>query len=108
MTDNPHFAHPFNIQRQPDGHVGADTVEQDTDADVRHCVGRILRTPRGWRDELPGFGVTDQAFTRPTPDELLRQVAPWESRRDLTADDLPTTVDRVHEIDIDVGRARTQ
>jgi len=80
MADNPHFKLPFRFGK--DGH--ADVVEQDSTDDVKQCVEAIMRTPQGFRLEIPGFGIEDPNFIENGPDEisLRRAIDAWEPRAD--------------------------
>lgn len=56
--DVPHFDYPFRFLS--DGHAA--TVEQDTDDDHLAQAMAILKTPLGFRMELPEFGVAEHVF----------------------------------------------
>lgn len=63
MADAPRFAYPFRLNAS-----GASVVEQDSLDDLVATAFFALRTPLGWRDEAPGFGVADPVFSlNPTP-----------------------------------------
>lgn len=62
--DAPHFRFPFTWGK--DGH--AQCVEQDTSEDVYQCVEALIRTPRGFRLELPDYGISDPTFSEGEPD----------------------------------------
>jgi len=78
MTVIPHLALPLRVI---DGHLA--TVEQDSEADILQCVRVVLLTPRGARDELPEFGVPDQAFHQGGADiaEIDAAIAMGATRR---------------------------
>lgn len=40
------------------------TVEQGSAADLEQRVNVLCRTPPGWLDDKPSFGLADQAFRR--------------------------------------------
>lgn len=63
------------------------TVEQDSPEEVEACVLGILRTPLGWRTDLPEFGCPDPAHEQGGPSlvEIERSVALWEDRIDVLA-----------------------
>lgn len=90
MPDLPHFAYPFSFAAQPDGTVAARVVEQDTVEDLQACVARIVGTPVGSRDEVPGFGVTQLAFQQGdiAQGPLRSQLEQWEPRADLDSDEV--------------------
>jgi phage baseplate assembly protein W len=51
------------------------TVEQDSLDEVRQCVFRLVRTPRGARPLAPEVGVDDPSFTAGVdPDVLASQL----------------------------------
>jgi phage baseplate assembly protein W len=62
-------------------------VEQDSDEDIDACVLGIMRTPLGWRTDLPEFGMPDPAHELGGPSlaEIERTVALWEDRVDVAA-----------------------
>lgn len=83
MPDIPHFDYPFRIARG-----SAVTVEQDTIEEIVNCVLAIMKTPRGFRIELPEFGVREQTFTEngPSRNEIQRAIEVWEDRARTTID----------------------
>lgn len=82
MAEVPHFAIPLR-------RVGATgtlaEVEQDSEADVDACIEGIMRTPVGWRVDLPEFGTPDPAHEQGGPNlqEVEDAVALWEDRADV-------------------------
>lgn len=86
MADAPHFAYPFRLETDPaSGALAAVVTEQESADEVADCVTRIVRTPRGFRDELPEFGISDPTFEQ-TPvdaDLLTDELHEWEPRTDL-------------------------
>lgn len=95
MADIPHFALPFRFEPQPGGTLAAAVVEQDTREDIGACFEAILRTPRGFRDELPAFGISPPEFSQGGPDiALIRSEAEeWEGRASLLLDTDPEALD---------------
>lgn len=73
---NPHFKVPFQF------HNGsALCVDQDSDEDILQCVSAIVRTPRGFRIELPDFGVPSQVLAEdPKVSEVERALELYEPR----------------------------
>jgi hypothetical protein len=55
--DAPHFAAPFSITRN-----GAVVVEQDSQANIQANIYNIAVCPKGFRDDLPDFGIPDPTF----------------------------------------------
>ena len=107
MADIPHFALPFRFEAMPGGTLAAATVEQDTREDIAACFEAVIRTPRGFRDELPGFGVTPPEFSQGGPDiALVRSEAEeWEARGSLLLDLDPEALDPLIRATIDEGAA---
>jgi phage baseplate assembly protein W len=93
MSDkvNPHFKIPFKLTTR-----GAPTVEQDSFDNVFQCVQAIVSTPRGFRLELPDFGINDPLFTEDGPDtsDITRAIDQWEPRAE-------TVLELVHDDDVD-------
>lgn len=81
-----HFSMPFDVDPLT-GHVRE--AEQDSVEDVAGCVEVILRTPRGFRDELPEFGLPDPAFKpqEVTIEAMRVAVTEWEPRAVATFED---------------------
>lgn len=79
MTDFPHFSIPFRVEG-----ARAVVVEQDSTDDVVACVLAILLCPKGYRAELPEFGLEDPTFTEGAPDidAIARAISEWEPRAD--------------------------
>ena len=92
MADLPHFSIPFRVSNG-----AAVVIEQDTTDDVVACVIAILLCPRGYRAELPGFGLDDPTFTETAPDvdAIARAIAEWEPRADTV---LATSQDELDEL----------
>lgn len=60
--DIPHLSLPFRFEAHAaDGHVVVS--EQDSIDDIANCVELIVKTPLGWRDEAPDFGIPDLTFS---------------------------------------------
>ena len=57
MSDIPHFDYPF---RFVNGH--ARCVEQDSADEIANAALAVLKTPPGFRAELPDFGCPEQAL----------------------------------------------
>lgn len=60
--ENPHFRVPFAFR---DG--SAVCVEQDSDEDIIQCVNAIVRTAKGFRLELPDFGIANPVLVENGP-----------------------------------------
>jgi hypothetical protein len=81
MDDLPHIAWPYQL--------GA-TVEQDTDAEMLAAAAVIACTPRGYRDDLPSFGVTQPVFEQ-SPldlDRFAREIGQSDPRLAAEAEEL--------------------
>jgi hypothetical protein len=85
MTDVPHFALPFKFVPDGHGNVTAAVNEQDTLEDVTACVTAIVKTPLGYREELPNFGLRDMTFSEGgvNGDEVQVAIQQWEPRADV-------------------------
>jgi len=77
--ESPHFSLPLRFDSGLQQFV---VTEQDTEDELRDCVELIVRYTEGDRPEKPEFGLPDQTFAMPTPDEdLIREaIARWEER----------------------------
>jgi phage baseplate assembly protein W len=80
----PHFQIPFNFGAN--GH--ATCVEQDSEDDIFQCIQSVVKTPRGFRLELPGFGIDDPVFKEGGPDtaDIASAIATWEPRANAVVD----------------------
>lgn len=85
MADVPHFAVPFKFSFGSDGFLHADVNEQDSIEDITACVEAIVRTPIGFREELPEFGIRDQTFTEGmiNSEDMVVAIAQWEPRAEI-------------------------
>ena len=81
MADIPHFALPFRFDKG-----AAVVVEQDTTDEILCCELAILLCPRGFRVELPDFGIPDPTFSQGVPDTdvMATALATWEPRSQET------------------------
>lgn len=79
QVTTPHFDYPFN-------YVNGDfaVVEQGSPAELENCVEVILSCPLGFREELPEFGLADQAFKEGGADleGIEDAISKWEPRVD--------------------------
>lgn len=90
----PHFDLPFRMEPDATGRPRAVVVEQDSEREITNCVEAILRTPAGWRDDLPEFGVTDPEFATTSPvDGFSAAVEQFEPRAAVAFTDTVDTVD---------------
>jgi phage baseplate assembly protein W len=72
----PHFAYPFRFDA-----AGAVTTEQDSGDEIMDCARVVLLCPRGYRAELPDFGIPDQTFrNEPDVQAIESALAEWEPR----------------------------
>jgi phage baseplate assembly protein W len=78
--DQPHFCYPFQFGSGTDKHALVN--QQDSEDDIMACVIAIIKTQRGWRDDLPDFGVPPQVFAeQPLRVEDVRSALnEWEDR----------------------------
>jgi hypothetical protein len=77
MTDCPHFSLPFRFSNGQ-----AAVTEQDSIDEIADCALAVMLCPRGYRAELPAFGIPDPTFSSSLAvvDELRMTVAIWEPR----------------------------
>lgn len=96
MAEVPHFAIPFRFEFGPDGVRHAAVNEQDSVEDITACVESIIRTPIGYRQELPDFGIRDQTFTQGmiNTDDILIAIAQWEPRAEILIEEDPSKLDQ--------------
>lgn len=94
--EDPHFSYPFRLRAD-----GAAAVVQEggTDADALDQVEVLLRTERGSREEVPEYGIPDQAFREGGADlELIQEaVSDWAPTADgvVTHVELSDMTDRI-------------
>jgi phage baseplate assembly protein W len=96
MADVPHFAVPFQFQFGADGFLHAAVNEQDSIEDITACVEAIVRTPLGYREELPDFGIRDQTFTEGmiSGDDIIVAIAQWEPRAEILIEEDDSMLDQ--------------
>lgn len=105
MTDVPHFSLPFRFATPQ-----AATTEQDSLDEIADCCYAILVCPRGFRVELPEFGLPEQTFSMPAPDldEIRDAIVTWEERAAVLLEQHPDELDElIARILVDV-RVRTE
>lgn len=83
--ETPHFAHPFRFETEPGHGVVAVVEEQHSEPEIKDCVLRVVSYRRGFRDELPEFGITDPTFKQQPIDSerVAAELAEWETRAEL-------------------------
>lgn len=94
MLNITHFDLPFRLAG-----TSFAVVEQDTPADVANCVEAIIRTPNGFRDDSPDFGMDDLVFTN-LPiniDRLTTQITQQEPRAQIFIREQPNRYDALIE-----------
>jgi len=72
----PHFDLPFKF--------GA-VCEQGSQRDLANCVFAVVVCPKGFREEVPGFGTVDPAFDNPPvmTDDMRNSIAEQEPRAEI-------------------------
>lgn len=97
MTDIPHFSVPFRF-----AHGHASVVEQDSVDEIASCVFTVMACPKGFRSELPEFGIPDPVFkTQPLDlDELTAAIELWEPRAETLLSEAATADELVAQIDV--------
>lgn len=87
----------------------AATVEQDTLDDIRNGVEIVLRYPRGYRSDVPDFGILDMTFEQAPVrlEDVDFSIQRWEPRAraqlDQRIDEFDDLVTRVL-VDVAAGR----
>jgi hypothetical protein len=100
MADLPHMAWPFRL--------GA-VVEQDSAEELRGSAAVIACTPRGLRNDNPGFGVTSPLFEqRPIDvDRMAAEIRQSDPRLSPTVDEVLDLLNATRAtIRVDVSGAR--
>lgn len=94
MLDIEHFDLPFRLAGKSFG-----VVEQDSPADVANCVEAIIRTPNGFRDDSPDFGMDDLVFTNlpVNIDRITTQITEQEPRAEIFIREQPDRYDALIE-----------
>jgi hypothetical protein len=92
VTDVPHFSLPFRFATPQ-----AAVTEQDSLDEIADCCVAILVCQRGFRVELPAFGLPDPTFSMPRPDtdEIRGAIETWEPRAALLLDERPDLLDEL-------------
>lgn len=73
--DIPHLSLPFRFEQHTTEAKHAVVTEQDSIDDIANCVEMIIKTPAGWRDDNPDFGLPDLAFkTLPIRPDTIEQL----------------------------------
>ena len=98
MADVPHLTFPLRVIS---GRFAC--LEQDSPQDVAQCVATLLRTPYGWRDDMPDLGVDHVEFRMGGPNlqEIERQIVTYEPRAEaLISDDPAALEDALAVVDV--------
>lgn len=71
------------------------TVGQGSDQEVAQRVNVLCRTPPGWLDSRPGFGLADQRFRKggADVDVVSRQIETWIPDAATLVDEDPRLLD---------------
>jgi phage baseplate assembly protein W len=99
----PHFDLPFRLS----GSSFA-TVEQDTYADIANCVETIIRTPYGFRDDTPDFGLPVDAFdVQPLGVRMIQEsLESQEPRAAVLVSEVPDKMDiLIDRLRVEIGTA---
>jgi hypothetical protein len=77
----PHFAIPFRFKNVSGQQVAA-VNDQDSQDEIFDAVQLVAHYPRGFRLDLPTFGITDQTFVSPAVDleRIKSEITEWEPR----------------------------
>jgi phage baseplate assembly protein W len=99
----PQFDLPFRLG--PDGRDIA-TTPQDEIENVANSVQALRRTPLGFFEENPDYGVTDQTFEEGSlgSSEFESAISQWEPRADVLIEENPDLYDYlVRQINVEVS-----
>lgn len=98
----PHFDLPFRLSG-----TSFAVAEQDSEIDISNCVETIIRTPYGFRDDNPDFGLDDHTFENiPLAKEIIiSQIQNQEPRSTILITENPDLVDTmVDHLSIEVDK----
>lgn len=72
------------------------TTEQGSDQELADRVNVLCRTPPGWLDGRPGFGLADQRFRKAGADTTVvsRQIETWVPDAARLVDEDPSLLDQ--------------
>lgn len=84
-VETPHFAHPFRFEAVPGHGVSAVVTEQHSEPEIEDCVLRVVSYARGFRDDLPEFGISDPTFQQQpiSVERVASEIAEWETRAEV-------------------------
>jgi phage baseplate assembly protein W len=106
MADTPQFELPFRLDA---GEKAVLEVEQDSIDEIAGSVEALLRTPIGWYEDQPGYGVAEHTFDEGdiSFSEIQTAITIWEPRADVILDAEPDRLDAmVRNINLNVtGRS---
>jgi len=81
VTDVPHFDLPLRFDP---GQSRMAEVEQESVEEILACVLAVMLCERGFRVDVPEFGIDDPTFDPVVDTDLLRsQIELWEPRAQL-------------------------
>lgn len=101
--ETPQFDTPFRLDS-----TGRDAVvvEQDSLDDVTNSVETLMRTPLGFLEEQPDYGMPEGIFSERGVDvaEVSSAITHWEERADVLIEEQPDLNDHfIQNIAIQVG-----
>lgn len=96
MAEVPHFDLPFRFEFNSAGELHAAVNEQDSYEDVAACVTSIVRTPLGYREEMPDFGIRDQTFSAGgiNTEDIQTAISLWEPRAEVLIEEDESMLDQ--------------
>jgi hypothetical protein len=101
MSDAAHLASPFAF-----AHTGvAETVPQDSAAELASCVLNICLCEEGFRQDLPSFGAPSLLFGTVPLDlaPFQRAIERWEPRAELTLEELEELIPANRKVQVEVS-----
>jgi hypothetical protein len=95
---NPHFRYPFRFGQGDDKH--ALVSEQGTEEEIVDCVIAIVKTPTGFRDDIPDFGIPEPIFQQQPLgiDDIQASLDLWEDRASYLVTTVPDFKERLAAI----------
>lgn len=98
----PHFDLPFRLNG-----TSFAVVDQDSERDISNCVETIVRTPYGFRNDNPDFGLDDHTFDNQplNKNAIITQIENQEPRSTIVITETMDLVDHlIDNLKIEVNK----
>jgi hypothetical protein len=108
MADPVQPSWPLQFVTLPNGAVQLADTPQGSDQDRRSSAAIVVCTPRGWRDDLPDFGVSSLLFQQGQIDteRLAAEIAQSDQAlADITADEALAHLADTRQVTVDAGHS---